>query len=187
MKLNSSILALALGGLIAAACSHDNAQNQPGATAAQPGSEMSARGGATQCPLAQLRGVHASVANIDDGVAITFTGPQDELDQLRNNVHAMADANDKQGDAFASCPCAGSNTGGQVYGSAESMPNDQAGASGSTSMQGSAVPSDAKVEDITTGAILKLTSKDKSQTQALRDFAHREVRDLKQNCLNQNK
>jgi hypothetical protein len=120
------------------------------------------------------------VADIRDGVAITFTGPSGALDQLRANVHAMKDANDKQKDAFASCPCAAR----AILGAAERMPEKALGEKplGATQPRATYVAI-AKVDDTTTGAILKLTAKDKADVQALRTAVREDVRELHKSCL----
>jgi hypothetical protein len=47
------------------------------------------------------------------------------------------------------------------------------------------VPSEAKVDEIPTGAVLKLSARDKGQTQALRQMVHANVRAFKSGCLGQ--
>ncbi len=166
-----AVLAAALG-----ACAHHIAQGPSGQTALAAGPPPAA-----SCPLERLPGVHATVADIRDGVAITFTGSEGELDQLRNNVHAMADANDNQKDAFAACPCA--RTAGA--GAAERMPSTAPERTSSTAATGEmAQPqASAKVDEIATGAVLKLTAKDHKETAALRSAVREEVRALRKNCL----
>lgn len=157
-----------------AACAHTN---QPNAAAPQGYSPTSG----VSCPLAQLTGVKAVVTDIDKGSAITFTAPKSEIDQLRDNVHAMADANDKQGDAFASCPCA---SGGRM-GNAEQQGGNQ-GTLGSTNVQApnySAVKADSSVEEIPTGAILKLKAQKKGDVQTLRSEVRSNVDSLNRSCL----
>lgn len=161
MRIAALIGSVVLTGALVGCAEH----NQPGATAPQ-GYAPSA-GIAAACPLAQLQNVHASVSDIDHGVAITFTGPKSERDQLRDNVHSMADANDKQGNAFAACPCGQSST---ATGVTEAMPTMPA--------------ADSSVKEIETGAILKLTAKNDSQVDALRAAARDDVKALK-GCLNQ--
>jgi hypothetical protein len=177
MRTVGSILGIALAAALGA-CARHNVQTAAPATAQAAG--------AAACPLAQLRGVHATLADIKDGVAITFTAPQSEIKQLRDNVQAMADANDKQGDAFAVCPCAQPG----AVGAAEAMPGEPR-ERGQTAMQGpggaagaiSTPPADSKVEDISTGAVLRLTAKDTSQTAALRSVARQNVHAFKRSCL----
>lgn len=196
MRTAGSILGILLAGALGA-CAHHNAQNAGAQAPNQAQPQMASAG---TCPLAQLPGVHATVADIGDGVAITFTAPQSELDQLRQNVHAMADSNDKQGDPFAACPCGQAGAGG----SAEPMPSDQSG-SGTYGAYGSSnsgqmnqgaqmnqgttmaqIPAaDAKVDEIPTGAVLELQSKDKTQISALRMNVRQNVHALKQGCLSQ--
>jgi hypothetical protein len=130
---------------------------------------------APACPLTKLVGVRATVADIRDGVAITFTAPEGELDQLRNNVHAMADAEEKQHDAFASCPCAE-----HAAGAAEKMPMSPVE---QAATQPQKVKADAKVDEISTGAVLKLTAKDHKDINALRAEVREDLRGLKKNCL----
>jgi hypothetical protein len=137
--------------------------NKPGATA--PIGYAPSAGMAAACPLAQLQNLHATVTDIDHGVAITFTGPKSERNQLRDNVHAMADANDKQGNAFAACPCGQAN---KTTGVTEAMPGPAA---------------DASVKDISTGAILKLTAKNDSEVDALRSATRDNVSALDKGCL----
>jgi hypothetical protein len=167
-----------LGAVLAAslgACAHPGAQ----APTAAPAAKAAA---APSCPLARLQGIHATVADIRDGVAITFTGPSGELDQLRANVHAMATANDKQKDAFAACPCAER----AALGSAEKMPASEKGtATERPSVRPVAVLATAKVDDTATGAILKLTAKDKADATALRNIVRGDVHTLRKSCLNQ--
>jgi hypothetical protein len=161
-----AVLAAALG-----ACARPSAQ----APVAQAGKATTA---AVGCPLAQLPGIHATVTDIRDGVAITFTGPTGEVDQLRANVHAMKDASDKQKDAFAACPCAQR----AVLGAAERMPEKAAGekVSGTPHATFAAI---AKVDETTTGAILKLTAKDKADVHALRTAVREDMRELHKSCV----
>jgi hypothetical protein len=172
MRTAGTILGIALAAALCA-CAHETAQG--------PGAEAQAKATATTCPLAQLRGVHATVADIAGGVAITFTAPQSELDALKKNVHAMAEASDKQGDAFAACPCA---EAGAAPGAAEAMPGESHG--GRTSMQGptrALPPASAKVEEISTGAILRLKPKDDAQLGALRTTVRQNIHTLRRACL----
>jgi hypothetical protein len=127
-----------------------------------------------------MKGVHATVADIRDGVAITFTGPASELDQLRTNVHEMADASDKKGDAFAACPCAQR----MPPGAAEHMPAEATGTT-NPAMRGLTVrpPAHANVDEIATGAVLKLTAKESRDVSALRSAVREDVHALKKNCL----
>jgi len=163
----SAVLAAAL-----AACAHQPAR--------APAAQAAITPSAVSCPLSRLQGIHVSVADIRDGVAITFTGPASELDQLRDNVHAMADANDKQGDAFAACPCAR-----MPLGSAEAMPSTAPEQTAARPMVGAQPLAIANVEDIATGAVLKLAAKDKKETSALRSVVREDVHALHKNCLAQ--
>jgi hypothetical protein len=159
MRIAALIGSVVLTGALAACAQH----NQPGATAPQ-GYAPSA-GIAAGCPLAQLKNVHATVSDIDHGAAIIFTAPKSDRDQLRDNVHAMADANDKQGSAFAACPCGQTNA---ATGVTEAMPGPAA---------------DASVKDITTGAILKLTAKSDGDVDSLRSAVRDNVKALDKSCL----
>jgi hypothetical protein len=179
MRTAGTILGIALAAALGA-CAHHQAQG--GAQAAQPGGATAAA-----CPMAQLRGVHATTADIKDGVAITFTAPESERDRIRENVKAMIEANDKRGDAFAACPCAAAG----ALGAAEAMPGEK-GERGQTAMQPgtgtlttvTVMPrADAKEEDISTGAILRLTAKDGSQVTALRKAARNDVHAFKKTCV----
>jgi hypothetical protein len=174
MRTAGTILGLALAALLGA-CAHETARTA-GVPAQAPGT-------VTSCPLAQLHGVHATVADIREGVAITFTAPQSELDALKQDVHAMADANDKLGDAFATCPCA---EAGAAAGSAEAMPGETGATGGQPSMQGATrgmPPASSKVEEISTGAILRLTAKDNSQIGALRSTVRQNMHMLRRACF----
>ncbi len=178
MKTVGCVVAVALAAAVGA-CSHNN--QSAGAESAQAQAYQTA-----SCPVSQLPGVHATVADTQDGVAVTFTGPQNELDQLRQGVKTMASTNEKQGSPFAMCPCAFNQTGSaeQMPGGPSAQGNTWGGGAGNTAMQPSAIPADSKVEQIPTGAVLMLTPKDKSQAQALRDEVRTEVTSMKQNgCL----
>jgi hypothetical protein len=124
--------------------------------------------------MAKLPGVHAILADIRDGVAITFTAPEGELDQLRNDVHAMADANDAKGGAFAACPCAEA-----APGAAEKMPATAVEQAGTQPLR---IKATAKVDEIATGAVLKLTAKDHKDINALRSEVRDDLHAFKKNC-----
>jgi hypothetical protein len=161
MRIAGLIGSFALAGALVACAHHETT----GATAPQGYSPISAlRAGAGACPLAKLEGVHATLNEIRKGVAITFTAPEKEVGQLRENVHAMADANDKQGDAFASCPCGAA-----------------APALGAAEMQG--VKADAGVDEIPTGAVLRLTAKHPGDVHMLRSNIRSNVDALNYTCL----
>jgi hypothetical protein len=174
MRTAGTIFGVALAALMGG-CAHETAQ--------APGVQAQAQGTVTSCPLAQLRGVHATVADIQDGVAITFTAPQSEVDALKQDIHAMADANDKMGDAFAFCPCAET---GPAPGAAEAMPSEPGATPGERSIQGAPramPPASAKVEEISTGAILRLNAKDSSQIGALRSTVRQNMHTLRRACF----
>jgi hypothetical protein len=160
MRIGGLIGSFALAGALVA-CAH----NEPtGATAPQGYSPISALRSATSCPLAQLKGVHATVGDIRKGVAITFTAPASEVDRLRENVRAMAEANDKQGDAFAYCPCGAA-----------------APALGAAEMQ--RPKAEASVEEIPNGAVLRLTAKHGGDVHMLRSNILSDVDALNYACL----
>jgi hypothetical protein len=161
MRIAGLIGSFAVAGALAACAHHETT----GATAPQGYSPISAlSGGAGSCPLARLEGVHATLSEMRNGVAITFTAPESELDRLRENVHAMADANDKQGNAFAECPCGAA-----------------APAIGAAEMQ--RVKADASVEETPGGVILKLTAKHPGDVHMLRSNIRSDVDALNYTCL----
>jgi hypothetical protein len=106
------------GGVLAAAtaaCGHS--EPQAGVLNAQAPAQTP-----NPCPLTQLTGrVEATVADMSNGVAVTFTGPESATDQVRSKVRQMADANARFGDAFASCPC-GRSASLATAGATEAMP-----------------------------------------------------------------
>jgi len=173
MKNTGSVLALVFGsGLLA--CSHQNTQTV-GAQSAQVQSFDKA-----SCAISQLPGARATVADTDDGVAITFTGRQRDVDVVRRDVQAMSDANDKQGSPFAMCPCQTN----------EPMPGGPMASAGTPSMQMGTpawvrtVPASTRVEETSTGAVLTLRARDASQMQALRDSVRSQIRSMEENgCL----
>jgi hypothetical protein len=170
MKTAASIVGIVLATALGA-CAHHNVQSAGAQGPAQAQGNV-----ASTCELTQIPGVHASVADIHKGVAITFTGPEKQLDQLRDAVHKMADANDKRGNAFAVCPC---SSGAYGQGAAEAMP-------GTATQPGLTTPAaKSSVDDIPTGAVLELTAKDDKDVQALREIVRQDVRTLRQNCLSQ--
>jgi hypothetical protein len=178
MRTGGLILGAALAVAVGACARH----NVQGAAAQSARAAQAAYG----CPLAQLQGIHATVADIRDGVAITFTAPQGELDALRDNVHAMADANDKQGDAFAACPCGVSE---RAMGTAESMPADHEHGPGGGAETGGRPSAqkplaEAKVDEIPTGAVLRLKAKDATEANLLRSTTRENMRAMRKNCLN---
>jgi hypothetical protein len=189
MRKAGTILGIALAAALGACMQHN-----AGTASGEAQTSGLAQGG---CPMTQLRGVHATVADIKGGVAITFTGPEGEIDRLRDGVRTMAKSNDQQGDAFAVCPCSEMNT---TTGQAEAMPRESStsssgqpysGGRGQTAMQGSnasnvigSMPlAKAKVDEIPTGAILLLTASDEAQASNLRSTVRQDVRAMKQGCM----
>jgi hypothetical protein len=176
MRTSGSILGVVLAAALSACAHHNAAQG----TAQVPGEAQAYGPSATGCPLAQLKGIHTSVTDTRDGVAITFTAPQSEVDQLRDNVHAMADANDKYGDAFAICPCA---AGEHAAGRAERMPGGgELPTQAPMRTMGEKPAADAKVEETPTGAVLRLSAKDTTQARELRAAVRENTRALRKNC-----
>lgn len=172
MRIAALIGSVVLTGALAA-CAH-----HPSTSASAP-QGYSPTGAAASCPLAQLRNVNATVTDIDKGSAITFTAPKSQVKQLRDNIHAMADAQDKMGDAFAYCPC--SEIGGVAAGAAEA----QGQSMGQTSGQAiNKVAASSSVEEIPTGAILKLVAKNDHDVQTLRSQIRNDVDALNRSCLN---
>jgi hypothetical protein len=169
-----AILAVALG-----ACTHNET-----ASVQTPG-QTRALAKAIGCPMAQLSDVHAVVTDIDDGAAVTFVAPQEERDQLRKDVQAMNEANDKQGNAFLACTCSVNATG-----SAEAMPGEPGetrerapsrSVTNTPSAAATMPAASASVHDTETGAVLKLTAKEKAQVAELRTATRQYTRAMK-NC-----
>jgi hypothetical protein len=191
MKTAGSILGILLVAALGA-CAHESGPgaNSPDTAGASAGQyESRGQAGAPSCPLAQLETVDAAVTDIRDGVAIAFSSSPEEAASLRQNVRALADANDKRGNAFIACPCGVSR---RALGAAESMasdhpsdPSEMFGGPAETGGRpiGEAPSADAKVEDSATGAVLELKAKDNSQVDSLRAFARAHVRAMKRTCM----
>jgi hypothetical protein len=163
------------------------------------------------CPVHGQSDVQATVSDMQDGVAITFSGQQRELDSLRATLRAMDEANASRGDAFASCPCIyergaaasqpmsgyGSNPspsyggspsssygGNPSYGAYGGSGEPMTGSKGESMMQPmAAVPAETSIEDTPTGGVLKLRAKDPSQVQALRDQVRQNVMAMQRGCV----
>src|SRR5579863_9096164 len=110
MKRYRSILGIAFVAA-GAACAHE------APIASAPIEAQSPKG----CPLARLREVSATVADMPGGVAVTFYVPPDEVPRVRQIVDRMAYVNDSQNNAFAECPCGITS---RVIGNAERMAPD---------------------------------------------------------------
>jgi hypothetical protein len=174
MRVAGTVVAIALAATLGA-CEHEQGR-----------ASMQARGAV--CPLANLQGIHATVSDIPGGVAITFTGPTAQVEKLRANVDAMATENDKRGDAFAACSCGVDESSGAAelqspdfrepgYRNYDARPR-------STAYPVTPKPlADSRVEDISTGAVLRLTALDPSRAQALRADTRANVAALQKNCL----
>jgi hypothetical protein len=113
--LGSLVVATACATLLG--CSHES---QTGSVS-EPYTAQS-QSVSTGCPVHGQSDVQATVSDMQDGVAITFSGQQRELDSLRATLRAMDEANASRGDAFASCPCiyergAAASQPGSSYGS----------------------------------------------------------------------
>ena len=171
MKRYRSILGIALAAVLAA-CSHEG---NPGAYPTE--------GQSYGCPLARLQGVTATVADIPDGVAVTFYAPSDEVVQLRQIAYRMADDGNRQNNAFAACPC---GIGNRAIGNAERMaPDMTSGAADDFAVPSESPPADARVYWTTTGAMLELKARDQAQIDALRSATRTHVRWLRRECLGQ--
>jgi hypothetical protein len=173
----------AILGFVLAAALGACAQHHPQSAAAKNPATAAARGVAATCPLAQLRNLRASVTDTPDGVAITFAGPRDDRDQIRDNVHAMADANDKHGDAFASCPCGRAPSAGAAE--AQGAYPYQGGRTSMQPTPRTPIAADASVDNTTTGAVLKLKAKNKGEIGALRNQVHEDVHGVLTECRRQ--
>jgi hypothetical protein len=101
MKTAGALFGLLLGGVLVA-CTHDDTQAMYAPSAGQ--TALSGPASGVTCSLAKLRAVDVRVADIHDGIAITFSGSPSEVYQLREDVRALAAANDKYENAFAACP-----------------------------------------------------------------------------------
>lgn len=165
MRRTSSIVAAIAAALLAAACA-----KQGGGAAAQP---AQAGGYGATCPMAQLRGVHASVTDIDNGAAVTFTGNANDESAIRSEVKKMVGDNDKSGNAFASCACATKEAG---EGRASMQPQ------GAVPLP-EVIRADAIKKTVTNGAKLELTAKHRGDVTALRDQVRRDVQALESYCL----
>jgi hypothetical protein len=142
---------------------------------AQP--PASAYTGAAACPLAQLPEVGATVADISNGVVVTFVGPPAEQGILRASVDAMVAANAERGDPFAACSratplqaIASMQGGPAMQGRAEAMPpmRPRAMACVAETMDLPTLPPvDAKVTETPSGLQLRLTLKDTVRSQEL--------------------
>jgi hypothetical protein len=182
------VLASAVG-----ACSHQGAQN------AAPSAVQQFYSAAPGCPVNRFNGVSATVEDIHDGLAVSFTGPQTEVNTLRQNVYRMDEAASQGQDPFAACPCA---NGSAQYGSTEAMPmpttapaptltagGDRGGHQefgGPPSVRkapGAPVPADSSVVEIPAGAVLKLKAKQNGRVEELRRRVIAQVVALQDGCL----
>ena len=174
MKFVGSIVAVALGVAVGA-CAH-----QPAPAAGPSSAEAQAR----SCPMAQLTDVHVAVRNIHDGIAVAFTAPAAEVEQLRANVRGMADANDRYGDAFAGCPCGVNPTS---LGAAERMPTGHGTAGGPSETNGTPdlgpPRATASVVDLVNGAELQLSAQDWTRVESVRSATREYAHAMGRNCL----
>jgi hypothetical protein len=124
------------------------------------------------CPV--LKHAAESIGDTKDGVAIAFSAPTDEVNQLRTRVHALADRQNANPGA-AACPCPSEK------GVTMKQPEKRTGV---TNVQPEAqMPAaTASVKNFAGGAQLILTPKDPAQLKALR--AHvRAHRDQLRSCV----
>jgi hypothetical protein len=136
---------------------------------------------APTCPLAQLHNLDGSVTNTPEGVAITFTGPHDDLNQIRNNVRAMEDANRRRRDPFAACPCGRAPSAGAAE--AQGANRERGGrASMQPPLPRGPIAADASVKEIPTGAVLTLTARNRGEIGALRSQARENVEGILTTC-----
>jgi hypothetical protein len=118
---------------------------------------MTAQARLNACPLAHLSGVKAAVTDTPDGATILFTAQPNEQDQLTASVQAMADANRKQGNPFAACPCATPGPGVALM-QAQAMPGG--GCSACAPEPTPMPPASAKVVTTPAGTELQLKLED---------------------------
>jgi hypothetical protein len=187
-----------------AGCAGEQAQGPQALSAAPP---TIASTSSQSCPLASLHGVDEIVADMNDGVAITFAAPATDVDRLRQAVRAMADASDRVGDAFVACACPagygggmaermppsspapdprsiGDSTAGGTYGPA--APAEQEATPTAPPAQPGPVPlprSTAAVAQTQTGAVLELRPTDPTQLLALRVAVKEHIHALRRGCL----
>jgi hypothetical protein len=173
MKFAGSIVAVALG-MAVGACAREPA----------PATSPSAEAQVRSCPLAQLSDVRVAINQIHDGLAVTFMAPAGEVDQVRSAVRSMADANDRYGDAFATCPCGVNSTS---LGAAERMPPARGTEGGPSETNGTpdlAPPrATAQVADLVNGAELRLQAQDWTRIDSLRAATREYVQAMRRNCL----
>jgi len=193
MKTAGALFGLLLGGVLVA-CTHDDTQAMYAPSAGQTALGGPASG--VTCSLAKLRAVDVRVADIHDGIAITFSGSPSEAYQLREDVRALAAANDKYENAFAACPC---EVRDRAVGVTEKMANSGmeeetlGGPTESGSYRAEAknrrrareLPrAEAATRDTTMGAVLELKATHPSQVEPLREAIRARVGELEENCLN---
>jgi hypothetical protein len=131
-------------------------------TPAAQGGEPSAGMQPGVCPMA-VPGAQAVAADVEGGEAVTFTTSSDQVAELRNRVHAMADMHNRHHQG------GGMDHGGMHEGM-------QGGAMGHGSMGGGSAdhmammppPSHAAVEDLPSGARLVVTPNDPADLDQLR-------------------
>jgi hypothetical protein len=173
---------------------HYNTQAMYAPSPGQTAFSAPASSGVT-CSLAKLRAVDVRVADIHDGIAITFSGSPSEVYQLREDVRALAEANDKYENAFAACPC---EVRDHSVGVTEKMANsgtdetlggptdgDWRRAEDTNRRRARELPrAEATTRDTTTGAVLDLKATHPSQVEPLREAIRARVGELEENCLN---
>lgn len=140
-----------------AGCARPDAGRQVAEPANPPG--QTGRGGqaACGCPM-MVPGATASVADIDGGVAITWSAPPSEVASLRGRIHGMAQ---QKGGMMAACSChAGAPTQGMT--SMQAMP-----------------PADVRADDVEGGARLTFTAKNPADVPALRTHVHVHMEHMK--------
>lgn len=130
--------------------------------AAGAGQTGTVAGSACGCPM-MVPGATASVADIDGGVAITWSAPPSEVANLRERVHGMAQ---QKGAMMAACPCrAGAGAPAQGMMSMQAMP-----------------PADVRADDVEGGARLTFTAKNAADVPALRSHVRMHIEHMKSGC-----
>jgi hypothetical protein len=169
MRISRSIVGVGIAALAVQVGACANTSKQQAKTTPPANSAVA------NCPLAMVPGVRTMVQDTPEGVQIVAVGPEGQVDIIRQNVRAMATTNNNQGDPFAPCSCAL-----EAPGATEQMPQS----SPYSALQAARlIPlSSATVEQIPSGAVLKLSAKDPNQVNALRTRTREEVSALR-NCL----
>lgn len=171
---------LAFIALTLVACGNQRASGQANAptAAATTDGPPAAVATAPGCPLA-VPGTVENVVDTEGGVAITFTAPAGQVDDVRARVRQMA----QQG-MMAACPCHGMmGDAGAPMAMGRGMGGPRMGP-GMMERQGmrGLPPADARVEDVSGGARLTLTAKNPADVDALRAHVRMHFDHMKAGC-----